>query len=180
MAENKNSLSGHAFQYGLYIAIASAILLIISFLFDLTNSQAIGILSWLVILVGLLYSGFKYRNEAMNGYISYGKSFKVIFQTGLFYGILMTAYTMLHYAVIDPGATQEMIQKSLEQSVEQSPSMSQEQLDMMRNFQKNVTFTWWGLGISQFISGLFWGVFGGLLLSLLVKKEENNPSPFNQ
>ncbi|MGM0612557.1 MAG: DUF4199 domain-containing protein [Bacteroidota bacterium] len=180
MADKKTSLSNHAFRYGLYIAAASAVLLIISFVLDLTNSRGIGILSWLVVLIGLFYSGFKYREDALGGFISYGKAFRVIFQTGLFYGLIMTAYTMLHYTVIDPGAIQEMIQYSLEKTVEASPSMNQEQLDALRSFQENFTFTWWGLSISQLFSGLFWGVIGGLLLALIIKKEEANPSPFNQ
>ncbi|MFW6019313.1 MAG: DUF4199 domain-containing protein [Bacteroidales bacterium] len=180
MAEKKTSLSAHAFQYALYIAGASVILMIISFALDLTNSRGIGILSWLIVLIGLFYSGFKYRDGVLNGYISFGRAFKVIFQTGLFYGLIMTAYSMLHYTVIDPGAIQEMIQYSLEKAVEASPSMTQQQLDAIRSLQENVTFTWWGISISQFFSGLFWGVIGGLLLSLIIKKEEANPSPFNQ
>ncbi|MFW6226896.1 MAG: DUF4199 domain-containing protein [Bacteroidota bacterium] len=178
MAEYKTPVTGHAFRYAGILSAAAIFLLIITYVFDATNSMVIGILNWIIMLAGFSYSGYKFRQEKLDGYISYGKSFAVIFQTGLLFGLITMVYVFIHYSMIDPGALNEMLHYQLEKTIEARPSLTQEELDAIKNWQKEFILTWWGLGISQFISGVFWGLIVGLIASLVLKKEHPNASPF--
>lgn len=176
---NKNTSNvAHAFRYGLYITAASIVLMLISYIFGLVNNGFIGVLSWIVILVGLFLSAYKFREEKLNGFISYGSAFSVIFLTGLFYGILMAPYIMLHFGLIAPEVLDQMMYE-VQKQIADTGQVTQEQFDALRTYQENFTYTWWGMGIGKFLGGLLWGVIGGLLLSLIIKKENPNRSPFN-
>lgn len=171
------SKTSHTFRYALYISGVSIAIMLISFFFDLTDNNVLGVFNWIAILALLHMSVFRYREDFLHGYISFGKSFSVIFQTAVFYGLIMMFYAMIHYQLIDPGALDEMM-KSAQKAIIETGGVTQSQLDAIVKFQENVTFTYWGVGIGRFFSGLFWGLIAGLLLSLIIQKEDPNRSPF--
>ncbi|MFO8087592.1 MAG: DUF4199 domain-containing protein [Bacteroidales bacterium] len=171
------SKTSHTFRYALYISGVSIAIMLISFVFDLTGNNVLGVFNWIAILALLHMSAFRYREDFLGGYISFGKSFSVIFQTAIFYGLIMMFYSMIHYQLIDPGALDEMMQIAQKKLIE-AGGITQAQLDAIVKFQKNVTYTYWGVGIGEFLSGLFWGLIAGLLLSLINQKDDPNRSPF--
>ncbi|MFO8054746.1 MAG: DUF4199 domain-containing protein [Bacteroidales bacterium] len=179
MPEYKTPVSRHAFKYGAYIFVLIAFLLLLSFLLDQTTSALNTYVAYGVILLGLFYSAYAFREQKLQGYISYGKAFRVIFQTALFYGLLIMGYTFFHYSVVAPDLLQDFLVLQLEQMAEENPDMRQEEFDGLRFFFKNFVYTWWGLGITKLINGLLWGLFGGLIISMIVKKEHPETSPFN-
>lgn len=178
MAEYNTPVTAHAFRIGAIIALVTIILMVLTYVLDATNTPAVGYLNWLVILAGLAWAGYAFRRDKLDGYISYNKSFTVIFQTGLFYGLIMMVYTAIHYSLVDPAALNEMTRYALEQNLEARPDMTQEQLNMSRSFMENYIYTWWGMALSQLLNGVLWAVIGGLIISLVLKKEHPNPSPF--
>lgn len=179
MAEYNTPVTGHAARMSAWIAGAIILLMILSYVFNASNTSIVGYINWGIILVGLIYSGYSFRRDKLDGYMSFNKSFTVIFQTGLFYGVILSVYAVLHYTVVEPGALQEMTRTALEQSRESRPNMTQEQLEMSRDLMNNYFYTWWGMSIAKIINGIIWGVIGGLLISLFLKKERPSPSPFN-
>ncbi|MCF8331244.1 MAG: DUF4199 domain-containing protein [Bacteroidales bacterium] len=144
MTNNNTTSIDHPFRYGLYISAASIILMLITYIFNQYNSLFFGVLGWLVILIGLFISAYKFREEKLNGFISYGTSFRIIFLTALFFGLIMTVYTMLHFGVMDPEGLDQMMYEE-QKKLAESGKITQEQFDSLKNIQENITFTWWGM-----------------------------------
>lgn len=178
MAEYKTPVTGHAFRYAAIIAGIHILLMILVYLFSLLEASWPTYLSWAVLFVGFYITGHKFRQDKLDGFISYGKSFRVIFQTGLYFGLIMMVYTFVHFAVITPESLPELVRIALEAIIERRPSTTQEELDLQRSILENYNFTWWGLGLSQLLKGLFWGLILGLIYSLIIQKDSPNASPF--
>lgn len=177
MAEYKTPVTGHAFRYAAIIAGLSFLLLLVKFLFDMLENNWLDYISIVVFLVGFYLVGHKFRQDKLDGYISYGKSFRVIFKAGLFFGLIMMFANGLLFAFLSEDTIQELIRIDLHNFVEKRPSATQQEVDFQRTILE-FSYTWWGQGISNFLGGIFGGLFLGLIYSLIIQKDSPNASPF--
>jgi hypothetical protein len=125
-------------------------------------------------LILFLYMGIKsYRDQDLDGYISYGKSLGTGILIGLFGGIITGFSTVLMFTVIDPALAGKIMEKVQEQMTEKG-TMSEEQVEMAmsytRKFMSPVYLFIFSILSSAFIAFLF-----SLIISIFTRKEQ---SPF--
>src|SRR6056297_368993 len=89
--------------YGL---ITGLVLIIYTLILYMTNNLLdqnfiLGILNYVILIAGIIYGTKSYRDQYLNGYISYGKSLGTGVLISVFAGVIMGIFTYLLYEVID-------------------------------------------------------------------------------
>ncbi|MCX6271774.1 MAG: DUF4199 domain-containing protein [Bacteroidetes bacterium] len=172
METNQPSVIKHSLNYG---AILGAIVVLYSLLLyglDAMMNQALGYISFILLLGGIIYGIKQYRDKLNNGFISFGTGFKTGFFMIIVSGLIGSVYTFLFFQFFDPGMIQQMLKHSEEQLVHKYPNMDDAQIQQMLKYSAMFMKPW-----SMAIFGFFMNVIVGGILSLIVaavmKKEEN-------
>jgi len=156
------------FNWGLILGFT---LILYSALLYFTNqslNKNLGYIS-LVIYILFIYMGIKsYRNNYLNGFISYGQAVSSGVLISLYSAVLTAAFTYILYSVIDPGLIQKMLDMSEQQMLDKG--LSDEQVKMALKvtgkFMKPLFMT-----ISALFSGVFFGLIVSLIEAIFLKKE---------
>src|SRR4051812_18187938 len=101
-----------AMNYGaMYGLSAAALYMIFYFAGADVQSKAPQYLGW-ILLIAFLVMGIKsYRDQDLDGYMTYGRSLGTGVLIGLFGGIVTGFSTVLMFTVIDPGLAEKIITK---------------------------------------------------------------------
>lgn len=165
----KNILLKTSMNYG---AIVGLVMVIASFVFysiGILFSSSFQFLNYFIIIGGVYYSCRKYRDEILEGTISYGKALiygtLVIFFSSIIYGF----YTYLLYQ-LDP----EMISNYLNiiKQALQERNMGQEQYDTMINFYSMIISPLF-LAFSEILGKTIQGFLFSLIISYFIKRNDN-------
>jgi len=163
-----------AMNYGaMYGLCAAALYLIFYFAGADVQSKSPQFIGYLFLII-FLYMGIKsYRDQDLDGYISYGKSLGTGVLIGLFGGIITGFSTVLMFTVIDPALAGKILEKVQEQMMEKG-TMSEDQvnmaMNMTRKFMSPIFLFLFSIAGSAFMAFLF-----SLIVSIFTRKE---PSPF--
>jgi uncharacterized protein YebE (UPF0316 family) len=106
MEKNKKSIWQDALKPGLILSLIFVIFSVIVYVFNLaTINLFAGILTGLISLLLFVISMFllikAYRNEKLNGFISYGKALGFGIIIGLYASFVLTGYTYVFNNIID-------------------------------------------------------------------------------
>lgn len=162
-------------KWGLITGAVYVIFSLINNLLGLSEGggfSMIGLLSnTLLFLVTLftIYTGVKeIRDNAFEGYLTFGQGFKSGMAIALIAAIIVAIFTYVYIAFIDPGMIDKIIATTEAQWEEQN--MSDAQMDQARSMM--------GYFMNPFImcliaavSVIFWGVIKSLVSAALLKKE---------
>ncbi len=163
-----------AMNYGAIYGITASIIYLIFYFagaaIDNKGPQWIGY----VVLIAVLYIGIKsYRDQDLDGFISYGKSLGTGTLIGLFGGIISGFFTVLMFTVIDPGLAQKIVEQAQQDMVEKG-TMTEDQI--------NMAITWTQkfmnpgiLFVFSILGSIFMAFIFSLIVSIFTKKE---PTPF--
>ena len=132
-----NSLGRSAMFYGAIIGIILVFFTFIVYLAKLSTNQFIGIVQWVIMIVAIYFSAKKYRDESLNGYISYGKALGFSTLTIFFASLIIGFFTYLLYAFIDPSLIDNILQVSEENMIAQG--MDDDQIDMALEMTKKIS-----------------------------------------
>jgi hypothetical protein len=170
----KNTFLINATIHGLLIGLGLIVLLLVDWLLGFYGQNfAFGLLTYAVIIGGLLWSGFSYRKE-LGGYISYGQAFTFGLVVFVCFALLVAIFQLLLVYVIDPNYTKAVYviaeQKMLDMGV---PS---EKIDvamgMASKFQHpSITF------LIKFCDTIFISAIISLITSAIIKKKDPNIFP---
>ena len=90
-----------------------------------------------VLLIIFLVMGIKsYRDQDLNGFISYGKSLGTGILIGIFGGIIMGAFTVVMFTMIDPGLPAKIFEEAQQKMIDKglSEADSEKALSLTRKF----------------------------------------------
>ena len=171
----KNPVIGAAMNYGGIVGFGLIASQLIIYILGLeyggtTNS----VLQWTIMIGGSAFFMIKFRNEVNGGFISFGQSFFLGFMILLFSGILISVYTYVFLAFIDPGTIDMMKEKAYEQYI--SMGMSDEEAANAMGMASKMMSAPLISGMA-FLGNVFIGAVLSLLITLFVKKENPNPFP---
>ncbi len=159
-----------AMTYGAMYGLAASIIYLLFYFAgaDVDNKTP----QWFgyVILIGTLYIGIKsYRDQDLDGFISYGKSLGTGTLIGMFGGIISGFFTVLMFTVIDPGLAQKIVEQAHQDMIEKG-TMTEEQVDMSISWMQK--FMSPGiLFVFSIIGSIFMAFIFSLMVSIFTKKE---------
>jgi ABC-type polysaccharide/polyol phosphate export permease len=172
--ENQRTQNRVAMQYGAFMGLCS-IFVFLLFYFSGVNLQSklpqVG--TWIVMIIFLVLGIKSYRDNELNGYMTYGKSVGTGSLIAVYAGIISAFFTLLFFTQIDPNMVDKIIEMSQKSMAEKG--MNESDIEMATNMsRKFMTPTWFFL--FSFLSTAFMGLIFSLIISVFTRKEEN---PFN-
>ncbi|MBL7112142.1 MAG: DUF4199 domain-containing protein [Bacteroidales bacterium] len=167
--ENKNtSVFMNALTWGIILGLVSIVYSVILYMVDQVFNQTLGYLSILILIAGLVISVKSYRDNVLEGEITFGKAFGFGVLVALVSAVLGAIYNYLLYTVIDPDLQKKMLEMAAEKMLEQGMPEGQidQALEITKRFMSPV-FT----SIIAVFSGTLFGTIISLVVAAIFKKE---------
>jgi Protein of unknown function (DUF4199) len=162
-------------QYGLILGGIIVGIQLLSYVFNLVQAgSVVGLLVFLVILViggvVMVKAASLYRDEALGGYMKYGKAFVISFLIALVAVAIVAIYTYLFYAFFDP----EFLEKSMQEAMNQIQNNPDIPADRKEEIINNMgdRYTPISSAISAFTSMLIFFIIVSLITAAVAKKKE--------
>ena len=175
--ENKDtSAVRHAMKFGAIVGLGLTIFSLLLYAFGI-NQNEFQYPSYLIMVVGLIAGIKRFRDLAMDGFISYGKALKTGTLIALFGAFIFNFYMYIFYKYIDASQLDLILEQVKIQMVNQG--RSEEEMDLaMTMMEKFMTPG------GMFISGIFGYTLTGFIFSLIIaiflKKENLSPEIENK
>jgi len=171
--ENKPSLFQHTMTWGAITGIVLIVYSLILYLAHQTYNQALGFLSYVLLIAGIIIGSMAYRDKVLGGFISYKDAFVTGLLITIFAGILSSFFSFILIRYIDPSVVEQSMAKAEEKLI--ARGMSEDDIEMAmeksREFMGSPLMVLVGL-----LSFAFIGTIISLITAAIVKKEA---SPFD-
>lgn len=165
--EKKPTMFQTTLTWGLITGFAGVVYSLILYFTDMITNQGLGYVGYVILLVGIYLGTKAYRDQSLDGYISYGKALGTGVMISLFTAIISVVFMILLYTVIDTELIDKVMSLANEKNMERGLSEEQSQQAMEMGKKFFVPFA--------AVAGLFAGVFVGFIISLItsaiLKKE---------
>ncbi|MBN2275477.1 MAG: DUF4199 domain-containing protein [Bacteroidales bacterium] len=171
--ENKPGLLQHTMTWGAITGIVLIIYSLLLYLLNQTYNQALGFISYVFLIGGILIGSFAYRDKVLGGKISYGNAFVTGLLITVFAGILSSFFSFILVRFVDPGMVEQAIVKTEENLMNRGLSEDQIEIaiERSRKFISSPMTVVWGIFIFTLIGSVI-----SLITAAIVKKEG---SPFD-
>ena len=161
--------------YGAMYGLASSVIYLIFYFagasVEAKSPQYIGYL----LLIFFLVMGIKsYRDQDLEGYISYGRSLGTGVLIGVFGGIITGIFTVLLFTVIDPGMTQKILDSVQQKLTDEGKP--EDQIQIAISWTKKFMNPGILFGFS-IVGGAFMSMIFSFIISVFLKKEQ---TPFDR
>jgi uncharacterized membrane protein len=171
MEEKSNSIWKAGFTYGAMLGLILIIYTVLLYVMDQSVNKVLGYVNF-IFIAGMIYYGAKsFRDNNLNGNISYGRALGISMIIILIAGILHSIYFIIHTTIIDPEYVNKLLAVVEETLLERG--MSDDQIEMAINMQRKMMkpalMTIFGL-----LGTAFWGFIISLITSAIVKKDGNS------
>jgi len=155
---------------GIILGLLGIIWTLLMWFLDMTTNNKIGLIFFVILIVGLFFGIKTYRDKYLNGFITYGQSLGAGVIIMLYYSVISAVFTYILYKFIDPGLIDKMLALTEEQLVERGlgEGMINQSMEMQKKFMTPLV-----MSVSGVISGLFMGTIFSLIISLFTKREGN-------
>lgn len=171
--ENKPSLFQHTMTWGAITGIILIVFSLVLYLVHQSANRALGYLSYVLLIAGIIIGSIAYRDKALGGFISYKDAFVTGLLITIFAGILSSFFSFILIRYIDPSVMEQIIAKAEEKMMSRGMSEDQVELAMekTKEFMGSPLMVLIGL-----LSFAFIGTIISLITAAIVKKEK---SPFD-
>lgn len=174
MENKKNSTKNIALNYGLILGFTTVLISVVTYIIDmpLKTGWISGLLG-IIVMIALIFLGIKKYKDGNNGYISIIESLKVGIAIALVGGIIGSIYQLVFLSYIDPEYISRVQELQLEQTLEENPNISEEQIQMMQDMGSKFSSPWISFA-GALIGNLFFGFIFALIGGFIFKKDENS------
>ncbi len=173
--ETKTTPYQTAMKYGLYYALATIIVDISFFIFNIGISM-----NWLngtlkfIIAVLFIYLGIKARrDEDLNGYISYSQALGFGAIMSLFSALILSVFAFINMKYIDPEGMDRVIKELKEQMI--INNKSEEEIEMSIGMIQKMKSPAMAVPMA-FIGSFLWGFILSLIIAIFARKNDLNQS----
>lgn len=169
--QEKESIWRNTFSYGAILGGLLVAWSMMVFMADLLQASWAG---WVntVIFVGALFLGVsRYRKVNLDGYVSFGKAWRIGVVMALYAAVISAIYAAVLYIIIAPDLVAEM-QKLVLSEMLKDPNMSYEVAGYVKKImEKSLQPAF--MPMYNFIEVVLSGMFFSLIVALILKKEKN-------
>ena len=158
----------NALTWGIILGLVSIVYSVILYMVDQVFNQTLGYLSILILIAGLVISVKSYRDNVLEGEITFGKAFGFGVLVALVSAVLGAIYSYLLYTVIDPDLQKKMLEMAAEKMLEKGVPEGQidQALEITKRFMSPVITS-----IGAVFSGTLIGTIISLVVAAIFKKE---------
>ena len=174
--EQKSTFWKSAMIYGLYLALALMLFSVILYVTGLILNQKLGYVSMAIYVLGIVYAQISYRNNELNGSISYSQALGFGVAIMLFSGIITAFYTMVLYTFIDPSLIEQM--KVVQEEALLQRGMTEYQIEAAMTMASKMMTPGW-ISIMGLLGSILIGTIISLVTSIFIKKQ-NDPDAFDE
>jgi hypothetical protein len=172
MENQRNSVFSSAMSYGLYLGLALILSQVIFYVSGNPFSQIGGYISYAIILGGIAWGMYLFREKNRAGGVPYGRALGLGTAQAFFASILLGFFIFILYKFIDSGLMDKyfifMEQKSLESGM--SEDKVEVTMDFMKKFTSPLT-----MGLSTVFSLTLIGFIFSLILAIFFKRNPEDP-----
>ena len=155
--------------YGLYLGIVVTLYSVILYVAGQNANKSLGYISYLMFAVGIILAQNYYRNNELNGVISYGQAVGFGVAVMSCAGVVMALYSII-ILKIDPDLIAQIKAMTEEQYLKSG--MSEDQVEKIMDVASKM-MTPGILAILGLISNVIVGTIISLVTSIVVKKQSN-------
>jgi hypothetical protein len=169
MEETKQpSLLKSTMNYGAMLGIILIIYTLLTWMLDIMTNDYLRYVTFIIVIAGIVLATKTFRDQEQGGAITYGRALGVGFLTVLFSGVIVSFFTYILYAVIDPGLIEKTYLLMEEQYYEAGMTDAQIEMamSMAKRFSNPIMMSVFGL-----IGYAIMGFVFSLITSIFLKKE---------
>ena len=167
--ENKPSLFQHTMTWGAITGIILIVFSLVLYLVHQSANQALGYLSYVLLIAGIIIGCIAYRDKVLGGFISYKDAFVTGLLITIFAGILSSFFSFILIRYIDPSVVEQSIAKAEEKMI--SRGMAEDDIELA--MEKTKEFIGSPLMVLVgLLSFAFIGTIISLITAAIVKKEK--------
>ncbi len=164
--ENKSPYAA-ASKYGLILGLALIIYGMLLNVLGLTGNQALGWVSFAILLGGIIWGTIDYRDKALDGFISYSGALGIGVLIIVFASIISSVYTYVYAEYIDPSLIEKMVSEA-EKGMYKN-GMSDEEVEQAMSMTSAFMTPAFIAG-SSFLGNIFIGFLLSLVTSAILKR----------
>ena len=155
-------------KYGLILGLALTAFQMVIFTAGLFTNQALGYLSW-VILIGLLIVAIKAYKDENEGFMTFGKGVGVGALTSIIGAVIVTLVVFIYIQFVDPGIIDQMVDMSIEKAAEMNPTLDDEALEQARGMTEKFILP--GIIGGSLLGTAIMGTIFSLIISAIMKND---------
>lgn len=161
-----------ALNFGAIVGLILMILSLVTYVFEMYDNKLFGYLSWVVLAAGIVIGIKKYRDGALNGFISYGNALGYGVLLAFFASIIASFASYIYLGFIDSSFLEFQLEQTEIQMIEQG--QAEETIEMAMSWTRKVVSP-----IGFFIMGILGTTMLGLVISLIASAFlKNDPDSF--
>ncbi len=171
MENEKPSKLKSALNFGTILGFALMILTLVTYIFEMYENKWFGSLTWIVLILGIYLGIKKYRDEVLDGFISYGQALGYGILIAFFASIIVSFINYLYLGYVDDGFIVYSLEMA-EMGMYEAGTPDDEievAMDMTRKFMSPGM-----LSIIGVLATTFLGFLISLILSAVLKKDPEN------
>ncbi len=168
MEEKTNSIWKAGLTYGAILGLLMIIYTILLYVMGQSFNKALGYVTFIFIIVMVFYGAKSYRDNNLNGYITYGRALGISMIIVLIASVINAVYFYIHATIVDTEYFTKLIIATEEELL--GKGMSDDQIEMAISMQQKMMKPAIMSLLSIFSIG-FWGFIFSLITSIFVKKE---------
>lgn len=169
-SNTKPSMMQTALTWGLITGFASIIYTLILYFSDLILNKPAGYAGMVISIIGIFLGIKAFRDNSLDGYISYGRALGTGVLISLFASILSVIFMFILYTVIDT----ELVSKILAETETQmaAKNLPSEQVEKAMEMTKKLFLPM--LVVMGILGGVFFGFIISLIEAAILKKDGNS------
>ncbi|MCB0400120.1 MAG: DUF4199 domain-containing protein [Winogradskyella sp.] len=174
MENQKSSSKKIAINFGIISGLIGVTMGVIKYVMNWHLEQhPIEIFLGIAITVTILVMAFNQFKKSSGGYMSLGQSLKLGMGIILISSIITIIFGYILMNVIEPDMLSQMQEIQMEKMLEDNPNMTQEQIDVAKEWSDKFSSPGVIAAMQLFI-GLFFGFIITLIVGLVMKKSDPN------
>jgi hypothetical protein len=158
----------HSLTYGAIFGVSIVILLLLLYIFGMTNNASLITLAPLLYVIGAHISVKHHRDRLNDGLLSFGKAFGTSLLTCVIMGSIWAVYEYFLYKFLLPGLLAEQI--ALAEDMYLNLGFSEEYVEKI-----NITTTPFTIAFGYVTNSLIFGSILSLVIAVFLKRNNTNP-----
>jgi len=169
MEEKNTSVFSNGLIWGVIVGLIGVIFSVMLYVMDEFLNRALGAIGLAILLGGLCYATYYFRDSVRGGILPFGTAFSFGIVVAVTSALIGTVYYYLQITVIDPGLQEKMLDMVMENLVDKGiPEDQLEQAMKLASKFAGPVFT----TISGFFMSSIMGIVLALISSAIFKRDE--------
>lgn len=174
MEKQNENLFKSTMTSGAFLGVALILFSVVVYVFNMTLKPGVSFISYVIILVGIIYGTKTYRDNFLKGIMKYSTALATGTLIVIFAGVISGLYSYIFVSYIDPGYFDKIIEQTIITYQEQG--LTDEQIESavsMTSAMRTPLF----FALGSLLGSAVMGFIFSLITSIFLKKEGDS---FNQ